>query len=144
MCIRDRYKTALDLGCGYGSIGLVLNKVFGLEVDMIDVNDRAIELAKANIETNHVQATIFHSDGFNQIQKSYDLIVSNPPIRVGKTKLYELLSETKNHLNVGGNFTFVINKKHGAESALKHVQSIYQKVAILGKDKGFYVITCKN
>ncbi|QMS85357.1 class I SAM-dependent methyltransferase [Candidatus Xianfuyuplasma coldseepsis] len=137
-------KTALDLGCGYGPIGLVLHRVFGLEVDMVDVNERALSLATTNIKQNDAIATVFYSDGFNDVNRSYDLIVSNPPIRVGKEKLYQLLSGAVHHLHPGGSFVFVINKKHGAKSALHYVETIYSSVEVLGKDKGFYVITCKK
>lgn len=142
--VDDAVQTALDLGCGYGPIGLVLNRVYGLHVDMVDVNERALSLAAKNITRNHATARVFSSDGFEDVQDSYDLIVSNPPIRVGKEKLYELLSGAVHHLHDDGSFVFVINKKHGAKSALAYVETIYTSVEVIGKDKGFYVITCKK
>jgi 16S rRNA (guanine1207-N2)-methyltransferase len=137
-------KTALDLGCGYGAIGLVLAKHYALDVDMIDINKRAVELSTKNVESNQVQATVFHSDGFDSVTKTYDVIVSNPPIRIGKQPLYDLFKQAKDYLQEGGEFTFVINKKHGAQSALAFVQSVYDTVTVVGKQKGFYVITCKK
>lgn len=138
------YTTALDLGCGYGTIGLVLGKVFQLDVDMVDINKRAIDLSIQNSIHNEVKTNVFYSDGFEKISKNYNLIVTNPPIRVGKQKVYQLLENAKNYLTENGTLVFVINKKHGAISAIKYVETIYQAVEIVGKDKGFYVVACKK
>jgi len=135
---------ALDLGCGYGSIGLVLAKTFGLTVDMVDVNQRAIDLSNQNAAINGVNVRVFYSQGFEQITKTYDLIVTNPPIRIGKQHMYKLFEDAKNHLTKNGELVFVINKKHGALSAIKYVETLYQNVEIIGKSKGFFVISCKN
>ena len=136
--------TVLDLGCGYGPIGLVLAKVYGLDVDMIDVNPRALALAKTNLEENNVVANVFASDGFEQVEKSYDLIVTNPPIRVGKPKLYDLLQSTYEHLVDSGELWFVIHKNHGAKSALQFIQTVYGNVTVVGRDKGFQIIRCQK
>jgi len=142
--VPDSVNVALDLGCGYGSIGLVLGKVFHCDVDMVDVNSRAIELSKLNTTKNNVKAHVFYSNGFEHISRKYDLIVTNPPIRIGKQNMYKMLKDTKEYLTENGTFTFVINKKHGAASAIRFMESVYEFVEIIGKDKGFHVITCKK
>lgn len=142
--VADTVQSVLDLGCGYGAIGLVIGKLYQKDVDMVDVNKRAITLAKTNVLKNGIQAHVFYSDGFQEITQSYDLIVSNPPIRVGKKKLYALLEGAWHHLRDDGSFVFVINKKHGAESAINYVKKKYSSVEILGRKKGFLVITCKK
>ena len=82
----------LDLGCGYGAIGIILNKVLNIPVDMIDINKRAVHIAKMNIKDNECnKINAFVSDGFTNIKNKYDYIISNPPIRVGKDKLYKLI-----------------------------------------------------
>ncbi len=144
LTINPDYKNALDLGCGYGPIGLVLQKVFHLAVDMVDINERALALCRDNLQTNQVVANVFASDGFSAVTQTYDIIVTNPPIRVGKTKLYELLQTSYDYLNDDGEFVFVMNKKHGAESALKFIQNTFKNVTVIGKKKGFYVIACKK
>ena len=93
LTVSKNVKRALDLGCGYGPIGLVLAKAHCLKVDMSDVNERALNLAKINLTLNNVNANIVQSDGFQNLPGTYDLIVSNPPIRIGKQKLYELFFE---------------------------------------------------
>jgi len=135
---------ALDLGCGYGTIGLVLGKVFNCDVDMVDVNQRAIDLSLLNTTKNGVKAHVFYSNGFEHISRKYDLIVTNPPIRIGKQNMYKLLQDARDYLTENGSLTFVMNKKHGALSAIRFVESVYQFVEVLGKAKGFYVITCRK
>lgn len=142
--ISSDYKTALDLGCGYGVIGIYLNKAFDIKVDMVDINDRAIRLSKENVILNNAQCNVFKSDGYSNIKDTYDLIVTNPPIRAGKKIIYRFFKESINYLNENGAFVIVINKKHGAESAFKYLQTVYNIVEIVGKHKGFQVIICKK
>lgn len=131
----------LDLGCGYGAIGIHLAK-YG-NVDMVDVNKRSIDLAIKNGKLNNVNINVFESDGFKNITKKYDYIVTNPPIRVGKTKLYELLFQAKEHLKDNGIMYLVINKDQGAKSVLKDLNKEYE-TSIINKNKGFYIIKCQK
>ncbi len=134
----------LDIGCGYGVIGITLSKLFDVSVMMLDINNRALGLAKKNAIRNNVQnIEIIESNGFEKIQKSFDLIVTNPPIRAGKAVIYEMYREAKNHLNVGGKFYLVINKKHGAPSTIKYLKELFKDVEILDKKAGFNVIRCQ-
>jgi len=141
--IDESVKTVLDLGCGYGTIGVYINKKYDIEVDMVDINQRAIDLSIHNIELNNAKAIAFKSDGFKDIKNKYDLIITNPPIRVGKKMIYEFFSEAVSHLNKNGSLILVINKKHGALSAMRFLNTIYTNIEVLGKNKGFYVIKCK-
>ena len=134
----------LDLGCGYGAIGIILNKVLNVSVDMIDINKRAIHLTKMNIKDNECNnCNSFVSDGYESVLKKYDFIVSNPPIRVGKKKLYELILNAKNYLNEGGGIYLVIRKEQGAKTFIKDFDNHY-KIEILDKKKGFYIILLKS
>ena len=141
---QEGIKDVLDLGCGYGVVGIYLNKVYNHRVDMVDINERAVLLTNENIRLNDVEGHCFKSDGFTNIDKKYDIIITNPPIRVGKKKMFELLTNSKSFLTENGELTLVINKKHGAASALTYLKTIYRSVEILGRDKGFNVILCKK
>ena len=132
----------LDFGCGYGPIGIYIAKTFKTNVDMIDINHRAIELSIKNKELNKVKVNIFESNIYEQINKKYDYIITNPPIRVGKEMLYNILFGAKNHLKKDGSLIFVIHKDQGAKTLMKRLEDAY-KVELLGKNKGFYVIICK-
>lgn len=142
--IDKNVKSALDLGCGYGVVGIYLNKKYGIKVDMVDINKRAINLSKENVLLNSVEAEVFLSNGFANIKDEYDLIVTNPPIRAGKETVYKFFSDARNYLTKDGSFVIVINKKHGAESAFRKLQTIYQTVEIVKRKKGFQVIRCKK
>ena len=79
----------LDIGFGYGPIGIYLKSTYEVSVDMIDINLRSLKLATKNAKLNNVNVSIFESDAFNNVDKKYDYIITNPPIRVGKEKLYD-------------------------------------------------------
>ena len=133
----------LDFGCGYGPIGIYIKSNTSANVDMIDVNLRALNLAKVNASLNKVDVNIFESDIYSNVDKKYDYIITNPPIRVGKKILYEILIKAKDYLKEDGHLIFVINKDQGAKSTMKDMQEYYS-VNLLEKNKGFYVIDCQN
>lgn len=133
----------LDFGCGYGPIGIYLKKKFNVSVDMIDINKRALNLAKKNAKLNNVDVMIFESNIYEQVTKKYDYIITNPPIRVGKNILYEILINASNYLKENGHLIFVINKDQGAKSVMRDVEKYYN-VKLVVKNKGFFVIDCQN
>ena len=110
---------------------------------MIDINDRAISLAKKNAKLNEVDVNIFKSNIYENIDKKYDYIITNPPIRVGKKILYEILFKAKEYLKENGKLLFVINKNGGAKSVLKDLEKEYE-VDVITKNKGFYIICAKK
>ena len=133
----------LDFGCGYGPIGIYLKKKFNVNVDMIDINKRALNLAKKNAKLNNVDVMIFESNIYEQVTKKYDYIITNPPIRVGKVILYEILINASNYLKENGHLIFVINKDQGAKSVMRDMEKYYN-VKLVVKNKGFFVIDCQN
>ena len=133
----------LDLGCGYGPIGIILKKLLSVNVKMCDINNRAIHLSKMNAKKNNVQVEIINSDGFSNIDGVFDYIISNPPIRVGKKKLYDLLISSREHLKKSGELIIVVRKEQGALSLIKDL-SVYFNIKVLDKQKGFLIISLKN
>ena len=133
----------LDFGCGYGPIGIYIKSNTETNVDMIDINERALNLARSNASINKVTVNIFESDIYSNVTKKYDYIITNPPIRVGKKILYEILIKAKDYLKQNGHLIFVINKDQGAKSTMKDMEKYYS-VKLLEKNKGFYVIDCQN
>lgn len=133
----------LDLGCGYGPIGIIISKLKDISMDMVDVNLRAVHLTNLNIKGNGCKKlSVFNSDGFSNINSKYDFIISNPPIRVGKNKLYELIKDCRDYLNLNGYIYLVIRKEQGAKSFIADM-SKYYKIEVLTKSKGFYIISLK-
>jgi len=133
----------LDFGCGYGPIGIYIKSNTESNVDMIDINERALKLARSNANINKVDVNIFESDIYSNVEKKYDYIITNPPIRVGKKILYEILIKAKDYLKEDGHLIFVINKDQGAKSTMKDMEKYYN-VKLIEKNKGFYVIDCQN
>lgn len=129
----------LDFGCGYGPIGIYIKKNNDCIVDMIDINKRSLDLANKNALKNNVEVNIFQSDIYSNITEKYNFIITNPPIRVGKKILYEILMNAKNHLVNNGELWLVINKDQGAKSLVKDLSEMYN-VDIVEKNKGFYII----
>ena len=133
----------LDFGCGYGPIGIYVKSNTGANVDMIDINERALNLARKNAILNSVDVNIFESNIYSNVDKKYDYIITNPPIRVGKKILYEILISAKEHLKENGHLIFVINKDQGAKSTMKDMEKYYN-VKLIEKNKGFFIIDCEN
>jgi len=136
-------KRMLDFGCGYGPIGLVY-KTFHSDSDvhMIDINKRATELATKNAKSMHLDVTVENKDGLGGIVNLYELILSNPPIRAGKTLLQRFLTESYDHLEDGGELVYVIHKNLGAKSSITFCEKIYKGVQVLERKSGYYIILC--
>ena len=132
-------KTLLDIGCGCGPIGIYASHL-GFAVDMSDINKRAIHLSKMSLKEQNLNANVFESDAYKNINNKYDYIVSNPPIRVGKEKLYEIVMNAKDHLKDGGTLWIVVRKHQGAESMVRDMKNVYKKVEVITKKKGFFII----
>ena len=132
----------LDFGCGLGVIGIVLKTFYNnINVDMLDVNSVAVELSKQNCKLNNVpQNNVFESDLYNNVDKKYNHIVTNPPIKVGKQILFGVVSGAADHLVKGGTITLVIRKSHGEESMKKHMETVFGNATILKRDKGYYIL----
>jgi 16S rRNA (guanine1207-N2)-methyltransferase len=132
----------LDLGCGYGPIGIslaVLNPQ--AQVTMVDVNRRAVALAQENIRANGIaNARALESDGFSRAPGPFQAIVSNPPIRAGKKVIYPLFEESLHHLVPGGALYLVIQKKQGAASALAKLEEIFGNCTVVEKSGGYWVL----
>ena len=132
----------LDMGCGYGVFGIVLNKVKNCNVDMVDVNLRAIHLAEINIRENHcINVNAFESFTYSNVNSKYSCIVTNPPIRAGKKVVYDIVMNAKDYLEKEGRLFIVIRKEQGAKSLIVDLQKLYN-VEVLEKKKGFFIIKC--
>ena len=134
----------LDLGCGWGPVGVALGKKYpALEIVMTDINQRAADLARRNLAANGVQARVVQGDGFERVTGAFDAIVTNPPIRAGKTVIYGLFRQARDFLNPGGALYIVIRKQQGAPSALKYLREIYAEAEVIDRSGGFHVIRAR-
>ena len=133
----------LDVGCGYGVLGIIINKKTNLAIDMIDINKRALHLSKRNVKENKCSnINIFESNCYENINKKYNTIITNPPIRAGKKVVYEILLNARNYLTNNGVLYLVIRKEQGALSTISDLKKYYN-VSIINKSKGFFIISAK-
>lgn len=144
--LEDNQKTVIDMGCGYGPIGIYIAKAYPQKhVYLFDVNERAIEMALKNQIENAVDnIDIKVSDLFDQVKINADVILTNPPIRAGKLTVFKLYEDAYLNLNPGGVLYVVIQKKQGAPSSVAHLQKIFGMCEVIEKKKGYWILFAKK
>lgn len=135
-------KSALDIGCGYGPIGIVMAKEAPeCRVAMVDPNLRAVELARENARVNRVSVEVRQGEGCLPFdEERFDLIVTNPPIRAGKKVVFDLVDQAYDHLNPGGRFLAVIRTQQGAKSLANKIKEVFGEMEEVEKGGGFRVL----
>jgi 16S rRNA (guanine1207-N2)-methyltransferase len=136
----------LDVGCGYGPIGLSLAKDTGRGVHMVDVNERALSLAKENAVLNNItNVSIYESDCLDNVtHKEFAAILTNPPIRAGKKVVHQIFEQSFAHLRNEGELWVVIQKKQGAPSAIEKITELFGDVETVEKKKGYFILRAKK
>ena len=131
----------LDLGCGFGPIGIILKRFFPeAEIDLVDVNPRAVELSRLNAAANRADVQVCLTDDITTLQKHYHSILLNPPIRAGKATIYGLYEKSREVLYPGGTLYIVIRKKKGAESTIRKLKELFNDAEVLAKDSGYWIL----
>lgn len=137
----------LDAGCGYGPIGLSVASAFpDRTVHMIDVNQRALSLAKENAALNQIEnVKIYESDRLEKVdEQEFAAVLTNPPIRAGKKVVFDFFHQSYEKLAEGGTLWVVIQKKQGAPSALKEIESLFGNAEMIDRSKGYYIIKAEK
>lgn len=134
----------VDLGCGYGPVTALLCSLHhALTYVMLDINERAVDLAKRNTAHAAARVEVLQSDGFSAVPRlQADAVLLNPPIRAGKGVVYQLFAQSKEHLRAGGVLWVVMHKKHGADSAEKHLTELGANVVRTARKSGYRVLRC--
>ncbi|GAB7057172.1 MULTISPECIES: class I SAM-dependent methyltransferase [Paenibacillus] len=133
----------LDVGCGYGPIGLTAAVLAHKgTVTMVDINERAVALAKHNADRNGLDnVEILQSDLLSELKgRSFDVVLTNPPIRAGKETVHRIFEQAHEALVPGGALWVVIQKKQGAPSAYSKLESLYSRVEQVERSKGYWII----
>ena len=136
----------LDLGCGWGVVGTCLKgRNPDARIVMVDVNLRALELSRKNLSCNGASAEVLESDGFEGIRdRTFDAVVTNPPIRAGKEKVYEMLGDAARSLKSGGQLFVVIRKQQGAESCMRYLKTLFDEVEKIDRSAGYWVLQARE
>jgi 16S rRNA (guanine1207-N2)-methyltransferase len=140
-------RQVLDLGCGYGPIGLTIAKLLPqARVYMSDVNERAVELAQINAAANHIgNVVIKFGEGITPFAgERFDLIVTNPPIRAGKQVIYAMIDQAHCVLTDAGWFVAVIATKQGAKSYERKLETVFGNVAEWEKGGGYRIVASQK
>ena len=129
----------LDLGCGYGVVGVVMKSVFmAFDVTQTDINSRAVALAKENADRNNVRMEkILCGNAAETLGEEdvFDTVMTNPPVRAGKDVVFAFYDGAYEHLREGGALYVVLQRKQGAPSTMKKLQELFgncETVAISG------------
>ncbi len=144
--LEESEKTIIDMGCGYGPIGLCLAKMYpDKHVYLFDINERAIDLAQKNQKENQISnVSIAISNLFDEVKINSDVIVTNPPIRAGKQTVFKLYDDAYAHLNTGGILYVVIQKKQGAPSSVLHLKDIFHNCEVIEKKNGYWILLARK
>lgn len=141
-------ESVLDLGCGYGVVACLLGKIWPSSAfTLVDVNERAMELARRNLQKNGVpksevisrEKLDLSTDGAHT---AFDVIATNPPIRAGKETVQGFFSLSYERLKKGGRLYVVIQKKQGAESAFRFLEGLFGRTETVERSAGYHIIQC--
>ena len=131
----------LDVGAGYGVIGIVIAKVNPkLKVYMVEINKRAIELALENIKRNNVEdrVIVLHGNLYEPVKNmKFNLVISNPPYSAGMKVVESLIRGAYDILLEGGSLQVVARK--GSESVKKLMRNVFSNVEVIGRGSGYKV-----
>jgi 16S rRNA (guanine1207-N2)-methyltransferase len=134
----------LDLGCGYGVIGLTAAALASEGwAHLVDVNERAVDLARENAMRNDVHnVTVHRGDGVAPVAGlRFDLVLTNPPIRAGRQTVLGFFAGAHSVLRPGGRFLFVARTGQGARTLAGHAEELFGDLSETGKGGGFRVYT---
>jgi len=133
----------LDVGCGYGAVGITAATFNpNLHVIMVDVNTRAVWLAKRNIEINHIKnAEVRHGNLYEPVKGlTFNCILSNPPVSAGMKTLKAIIAGAPEHLTFDGVFQMVVKSKIGKERLQSFFEETFGNFKILARKSGYRVL----
>ena len=140
--LEDEPASLLDIGCGYGPIGLSLGRLWkGCRLTLADVNERAMELCARNARALGLPASVVNNDTDPPAGR-FELVLTNPPIRAGKKVIYALFEQAFDSLIPGGRLYVVIQKKQGADSAAEELRRLFGNCETVERDAGYHILRC--
>lgn len=135
-----------DLGCGVGIVGIVIKSCFmAFDVTGVDINSRAVALARENSKLNGVNCKFLSSDILFSIRdERFDIIATNPPVRAGKKIVFGFYEQSFEALNPGGYLYVVLQRKQGAPSTMEKLKELFGNCETLSIDGGYRVMRSRK
>ena len=136
----------VDLGCGVGIVGIVIKSCFmAFDVTGVDINSRAVALARENAINNGVNCRFMSSDIlFGVRDEHFDIIATNPPVRAGKKTVFGFYEQAYDVLNPGGYLYVVLQRKQGAPSTMAKLEELFGNCETLSIDGGYRVMRSRK
>lgn len=139
-CIISPNTEVLDLGCGYGAVGVVIAKTHpSVKVTLSDVNSRAVFFARKNVKKYRLKnAKVIQSDVFSKLGK-FDTVLLNPPQTAGKKLCFRMIEESLNHLNPAGTLQLVARHQKGGKTLSEHMEATFGNLDTVAKGSGYRI-----
>ena len=134
----------LDLGCGYGFVGIYLARKYAVkDITMCDIDENAVSYAKQNVKLNNTSINkVFVSDGFSNVKdKDYTLILSNPPYHTDFKVAKGFIENGYKSLVVGGKMVMVVKRLLWYKNKLN---TIFGGVKVIEEDNGYYILIAEK
>lgn len=141
-----RMERFADLGCGVGIVGIVIKSCFmAFDVTGVDINSRAVALARENAMLNGVNCRFMSSDILFAVRdERFDIIATNPPVRAGKKTVFAFYEQSYELLNPGGYLYVVLQRKQGAPSTMDKLKELFGNCETLSIDGGYRVMRSRK
>lgn len=140
----SKVTSVLDLGCGYGCVGIVMKSVFkAASITCTDVNERAVSLCKENSKLNGTPIKkIVSGDCLAELNEEdmFDVVATNPPVRAGKKTVFEFYTQAFEHMVEGGRIYVVLQRKQGAPSSEKKLLELFGNCETIEIEAGYHIM----
>ncbi|MEM0356870.1 MAG: class I SAM-dependent methyltransferase [Candidatus Bathyarchaeia archaeon] len=137
----------LDMGCGYGAVGIAA-AAFNpkLRVVMVDVNERAVRLARRNIELNRVDNAEVRRGSLYEPVKGilFNCILSNPPVSAGLATVKAIITEAPKHMTEKATIQMVVKSKIGGKRLQQIFKEAFGNCTILARESGYRVLMAEK
>lgn len=131
--------SVLDLGCGIGIVGIIVKRTnAALDVVQSDVTFKAVSLTRKNAQSFGIDTEVVKSNVYAKFEdRTFDVILLNPPRAAGKDVIRKMIAEAPEHLNTGGSLQLVAMGNKGGASYQKMMQEAFGNAEIIGRGSGF-------
>ena len=138
--INNTKGTILDLGCGYGVIGITIKKTFP-ETTVIcsDINERAVRLTTENAALNNVEITTIQSNVYEAIQEKLDVVLVNLPRNAGKEVCLKMIDGAYERLNKKGTLQVVAKHQRGGKTYKQYMEKTFTNCETIARSNGYHV-----